>query len=240
MNLRHKVIGLAISAALLGNVGQVNAVATFFGPTPYLSTADIPAGFYVGGSPAFLEDFEDGSLDGGITASAGMVIPPGFPSIFIDSVDADNGAIDGSGLGGHSWFVDSGLPGVDGEVIYGLPAPVTAAGIVWTDGSGTATFEAFADTAATISLGILGPFSIGDGTFVEATAEDRFFGVQDPSGIGAIKISNTFPGMEVDHLQIGSFVVPAGPTGSIPEPITATLALMGLATLGIATRRRAA
>jgi len=31
-----------------------------------------------------------------------------------------------------------------------------------------------------------------------------------------------------------------GGNGAVPEPITATLGLMGLATLGMATRRRAA
>ena len=44
---------------------------TFVGPSPYLSTGDIPASFYAGGSPTGLEDFEDQSLDFGITASAG-------------------------------------------------------------------------------------------------------------------------------------------------------------------------
>ena len=33
---------------------------------------------------------------------------------------------------------------------------------------------------------------------------------------------------------------PGGGNGAIPEPLTATLGLMGLATLGMATRRRAA
>lgn len=51
-------------------------VPVFFGPSPYLSAADIPVGLYASG-PTFLETFEDGTLGGGITASAGAVIRPG-------------------------------------------------------------------------------------------------------------------------------------------------------------------
>ena len=40
--------------------------------TPYTSSADLPAGFFAGGSPAFLEDFEDQSIDGGITSTASI------------------------------------------------------------------------------------------------------------------------------------------------------------------------
>jgi hypothetical protein len=39
----------------------VVAVANLINDTPYLSVADIPAGFYAGGIPLALEDFEDGN-----------------------------------------------------------------------------------------------------------------------------------------------------------------------------------
>src|SRR5258708_4956916 len=84
---------------------RLNA-ATFFGPTPYLSSADIPAGLYTSGAPTVLENFEDGNLDPSIIASGGRVVPPGSEGL-IDSVDADDGVIDGSGLNGHSWFTDN-------------------------------------------------------------------------------------------------------------------------------------
>src|SRR5712691_3367254 len=90
--------GFFIAASLV----RLNA-ATFFGPTPYLSSNDIPAGLYNSGAPTFLENFEDGNLDPRIIASAGGVIPLGFEGV-IDSVDADDGGIDGSGVKGHSWF----------------------------------------------------------------------------------------------------------------------------------------
>jgi len=70
-----KRVFLALTVIFLLNSGSssVFAIPIFFGPiTPCLSAADIPAGFYAGGSPALLEDFEDFPLDGGITASAGF------------------------------------------------------------------------------------------------------------------------------------------------------------------------
>ncbi|MEO5958033.1 MAG: hypothetical protein ABIR80_02865, partial [Opitutaceae bacterium] len=91
-------LGAACSLAL---AGVANAVPTFFGPTPYTSSANIPAGLYAGGVPAFLENFEDGVLNGGITQIGGVPQGPGGAT---DSVDADDGSIDGSGTNGRSWF----------------------------------------------------------------------------------------------------------------------------------------
>ena len=181
------------------------AAPNFFGPTPYLSDADIPAGFYAGGSPAALENFEDGTLGFGITASAGGVALPGP---LTDSVDADDGVIDGFGLAGHSWYFG---PLAASGVTFTFSAPLpTAAGIVWTDGSGTVTFEAFGP--GMVSLGTIGPVAIGDTEIGGQTAEDRFFGVQNAGGILAIKLSNTSGGIEVDHVQYG-----AAPSVSIPS-----------------------
>ena len=170
------------------------------GPTEYLSQADSPfTSSGVQGS-FFLEDFEDGSLDTpGVTASAGTVVPPGFESL-IDSVDGDDGSIDGSGLGGHSFFSSPGAAGItfsfDADVLGALPSYV---GIVWTDGAGTTTFEAF--DAAGNSLGAIGPVSIADGSHSGTTGDDRLFSVVHEGGVSAIWISNTAGGIEVDHLQ---------------------------------------
>ena len=71
-------------------VFQARAVGqTLFGPSLYLSAADIPTGFYQGGAPTFLDNLEDGSLDGNLTASAGSVIGPGMFNGLRDSVDGD-------------------------------------------------------------------------------------------------------------------------------------------------------
>ena len=86
----------------------------------------------------FLEDFEDLSLDGGIIASSGNPAA-GF---FADSVDADDGAIDGSGQSGRSSGHPGALSGLRLTAFTGtLP---TAAGLVWTDSiGGTVSFEAY-------------------------------------------------------------------------------------------------
>jgi hypothetical protein len=171
--------------------------ATLIGPAPYISQTDSP---FVPGGIFHLDDFEDNALDTpGVTPSAGAVIPPGG---LTDSVDADDGATDGSGTAGYSFFSGSGAAGIrfefDAGVLGALP---TAAGIVWTDGQGEYSFEAFDPMGA--SLGTLGPFSAA-GAVSGETAEDRFLGVYDAGGISAIAISNTLGGIEVDHLQYGA------------------------------------
>lgn len=169
--------------------------ATFFGPTPYLSAADIPAGLYVSGKPTVLEDFEDGKLDPSIKASAGQVVPPGAEGL-IDSVDADDGVIDGSGLKGHSWFTEQAAVGIK----FTFPPGTIAAGVVWTDGYDPVTFEAFGP--GNVSLGKIGPVGgFSDNVFNGTTAEDRFFGVRDAGGIESIFISCQAGGMELDHVQ---------------------------------------
>jgi len=228
-------LAAAVGIASIAAASAAHAQATFVGPVPYLSSADIPAGFYAGGAPAALETFEDCSLSFGITASGGRALGPGglcgngFG--LVDSVDADDGVIDGSGTVGTSWFFDDGATGVT----FTFPHPVGAAGGVWTDGSGTTTFEAFGP--GMVSLGKIGPVSIADGSNAGTTAEDRFFGVQDPGGgIVAIKLSNTVGGIEVDHIQYGGFPAPhvpaLPPLGSVP------LALLLLLGAGLVMRDR--
>ncbi|MEN8008186.1 MAG: FlgD immunoglobulin-like domain containing protein [Candidatus Krumholzibacteriota bacterium] len=179
----------------------------FVGPYPYLEAADIPAGFYDGGLPDALEDFEDGTLDWGITCPDGSPI---FPGSSTDSVDEDDGVIDGLGQDGRSWFYAIGFYGV--TFTFSEPLP-TAAGMVWTDGAGLVTFEAFGP--GMVSLGTLGPVDIADNEYSGATAEDRFFGVKDPGGILAIKLNNLSGGIEVDHVQFGS----ADPVSAVPEEV---------------------
>ena len=146
---------------------------------------------------ARLEDFEDGQLNvGGVTASAGSVLGPGANT---DSVDNDDGDLnDFSGTRGRSFFSANGAAGI--TFSFGPPnsAP-TRAGIVWTDGEGLTTFEAF-DLLGNL-IARVGPIALADGAFNGGTREDRLFYVANQGRIGSIKISNSRGGIEVDHLQ---------------------------------------
>src|SRR5438034_5081946 len=83
---------------------------TFIGPTPYLSKNDSPFLTSINAGTTFLETFESGALaTPGVTASAGAVFGPGG---LTDSVDGDDGAIDGSGTNGHSFFSGAGSTGI--------------------------------------------------------------------------------------------------------------------------------
>jgi len=178
----------------------------FVGPLPYVQASDTP----LDTSGNFqLETFEDSLLDTlGVTSVGGASI--GAPSFITDSVDADDGALDGKGLAGHSYFAN-GATGIrfnfDAAALGGLP---TQAGVVWTDGStvNTVTFEAFGASGA--SLGTIVAPNVGDNAFEGGTAEDRFFGVTHAGGLSAIFIKCTpaagaaGSGIEVDHLQYGT------------------------------------
>ena len=229
-----------VAVVLVSVVAGVANAQTFFGPTPYLSSSDSPFASSILAGTMNLETFESGTFaTPGVTASAGGVIGP---SGITDSVDADDGVIDGSGTGGHSFFSGSGAAGItftfDATVLGALP---TQAGIVWTDGAGTTLFEAFGPGG--VPLGSIGPVAIADGTFSGTTAEDRFFGVSSAGGISAIRISNTSGGIEVDHLQYTKAAAPvvAAPP-QVPVPTLTEWALAGLALLmgglGIAFIRR--
>jgi hypothetical protein len=187
--IRH--LCLAIACSLL--IADPSHALQFFGPAPYLSAADTPPGFASG--EMAIEDCEDGVLDPRLSTTATIIAPGSIT----DSVDADDGVIDGSGQGGHSLF---GFPPF--EVQFLPPLPVSA-GLVWTDG-GTpteVTFEAFGADGE--SLGSIGPFPIGDNNNGGGTDEDRFFGVHDEGGILRLRITHTSGGIEIDHIHFNAF-----------------------------------
>ncbi len=220
----HKLtIMTALTGCLLASANMAHAMSStpiFWGPTPYLSSGDIPAGFYLGGNPLLLDNLEDGSLDASISASDGSVYGP---TGIADSVDADDGDINGFGTAGRSWF--------SGTVTFTYtgsgPLP-TAFGLVWTDGSGTITFSA--TDALGQSLGSQSFTGIPDDTFGGTTGDDRFFGVQFAGGIKSITIGTGGGLIEVDHIQYGQMV------SSVPEPTSALLLSLGL--LGLTGVRR--
>lgn len=189
--------------------------------------ADAIAGNF---SSFYLENMEDATFVTGWSADNGARWLGGIT----DSVDSDDGNVDGSGLLGDSWFYGGGSTGItftfDSGALGGLP---TYAAIVWTDSGGGAsiTFEAFDQYGD--SLGTLG--GIGDLSNNGETAEDLFFGAIDLGGISSIFISNAHGGIEVDHLQFGFM---EGGGSSLPEPGMLGLFGLGLLGLGAARRRR--
>lgn len=211
---------------------EAAAVPTFFGPTPYLSSGDFPAGLYTGGGPTFLEDFEDGTLDGGMTGTpalgGGALLASSFGNALIDSVDADDGLINGVSHNGAGNYGESYWTPGTVRFTFSSPLPI-AAGLVWTDGATSGeqvTLEAFGP--GMVSLGTYGPFAIGDNNNIGGTAEDRFLGVKEPGGILAISLTPLIGAMEVDHVQYEV----------IPEPTVLSLVTIGVMTLFAKRRRR--
>ncbi len=218
------------SLAFGGFASDARAAATFLEPTPYLSFADSP---FSGGSFSYfhLETFEDHLFNTlGVSASAGGVTSVVFGPSIHDSVDADDGVIDGSGLMGDSYYSPSGASGYtftfSAAALGTLP---TSAGIVWTDAGGCAsvTFKAFGPGGGLLFTQTRSGFV--DNSNNGETAEDRFFGVVDAVGISAIFISNSSGGIEVDHLQYGL---------AVPEPQSYALMLAGLAAGLVVARRK--
>lgn len=232
---------LAVAATLLasGVSLQVHAAtATFIVSSPYASFADSPfAGIAAGNPLFFLEDFEDGALNTpGASASASLVTSAGNPST--DSVDGDDGVVDGSGTGGRSLY-SNGATSItftfDANALGVLPTHV---GIVWTDVGETLLPMPFGKDDVLVrafdangnSLGFAGADALGDGSFLGGTAEDVFFGAIFSGGISKLTIVSLggTGDWEVDHLQYGVQ----------PIPVPGAALLFGTALAGLAGFRR--
>ncbi|QMW22749.1 PEPxxWA-CTERM sorting domain-containing protein [Sandaracinobacteroides saxicola] len=221
----------AVAAACLAIPASA---ATLLGPSPYLSFADSP---FNGGTFSLftLQTFDNQGLDTSeVTASAGSWLNFGT---LIDSVGG-NGSTPGSWYSNGSYSVTFSFANY--AALHGaLP---THAGIVWTDlgfsdgeccgsfaGVGPVRFSAVDGLGN--ALGTLSA-TVGDGVANGTTAEDRFFGVINPGGIGSITITMPFStDWEVDHLQYGSMV---------PEPATWAMLIAGFGLVGGTLRRRRA
>ena len=220
---KKMMAGLAMGLFMFCSGGM--AKANLIGPSPYLSFNDSPfkaTNF----SYFYLEDFEDLMLN-----TPGASVDHGIPinttnSSAIDSVDGDDGVIDGSGSNGASIFDPTSMMFTfDASILGALP---TNAGIVFTDGTPNSlyTFEAFDQNGT--SLGSVSAI-LGDTLFYGTTAEDRFFGATNVGGISSIFITdnNGWNYLEVDHLQYGL----------VPVPVPATMLLFSTGIAGLAVSR---
>ena len=224
MNALPRLAAAMGMAAALG-AASFGASAELLGPSTYVKPADSP---FAGVAGLVIRDFEDGN-----TSFAGITFSPGWihsgPGATSDSVDSDDGVIDGSGVQGHTLysggFQNSLTVTFDAGGLGGaLPTHV---GVVWTDvgfvgqGSfalGEVQFTATDGSGAT--LGTSAWIGVGDGNAEGGTAEDRFFGVRNAGGVKSITLtmSNSVD-WEVDHLQYT--------TAPVPEPGTWALAAAG-------------
>lgn len=170
----------------------------------------------------YLEDFEDGLLN---VPGVGMTGDGLRLEHNDDSVDNDDGVLDGSGSAGRNVWA-WGRPGIsitfDQAVLGQLP---THAGLVWTDGINPISFEAQDAHGALIGTA---SGNHADAVHGGQTADDRFYGVIHTAGVARIVIYSGLAagdsGIEIDHLQYGL---------AVPEPASGLLMLAGLAWVGV-------
>ncbi|MCC6686447.1 MAG: PEP-CTERM sorting domain-containing protein [Fimbriimonadaceae bacterium] len=217
MRLFLIAVGMAVSTGAFAQ--------TFYGPTPYLQHSDSP---WFGMAGLQLEDAEDGSFDIVGASCDYLALSSNFVEGLIDSVDIDDGILNGTGQQGPAGVGDA-FWGVNSmSIFFGINnvALPTHAGFVWTDGDNPIAFEAF--DANGVSLGTLNG-QHADNNYLGATDEDRFYGVSYAGGISRITITN-LNGIEIDHIQVAG--------AAVPEP--ATMIGLGIALGYLAKRRRPA
>lgn len=247
MNQSRKALSrkfIAVASAVLLVPSMVHAATVSWGPSEYLEadqiSQDTPAGFFDFSTPgyqtAWIEDFEDGNPtpapDPFLSISPGAILQPNtlnpVGSSITDSVDGDDGLVDGSGTNAHSWSVSGAS-----DVTVTFANAVRAAGLVFTDGDPNSTnviLEAF--DAANNLLGTIDAGDLADSFRTGQTTEDRFLGFTDDTTlIKSIKLSLVGgTGLEIDHVQWQE------PASVVPEPSTHFMALFAL--LGLVGLRR--
>ena len=222
----------------LAFISVAGAATTSFGPTPYLQFGDAPDDFLCPDCIAWVEDFELGTVDPFLSIDNGEILMPnafsGVMNSVTDSVDGDDGVIDGWGNAGYSWFTGADSPD-DNQVTVTFESPVKSAGLVFTDGprvSTMVTLEAF-DMGGN-SLGFINGGDLADDFFTGETEEDSFMGFMDTDAqISSITLSvDAGVGIEIDHIYWQEDCV------VVPEPATQAMCFMAILGLAGVRRRR--
>jgi hypothetical protein len=148
----------------------------------------------------YLDDFDDETIDlPGLTSSS-TAFGSSAGSALVDSVDCDDGVLDGKCTDCNSLFSTTGSLELtfDAQVLGGLPTHV---GMVWTDGAYDTNVTLTAYDASNVVIYEEVALGIGDSSNYGETEEDRFFGIVSSGGIQRVTISSPGGGIEIDHLQ---------------------------------------
>ena len=194
------------------SVADCQAATRLFGPARYLSEADSPFDLSELGTSFFLEDFEDSELNTPGLSPIGVLIR--MPGSSTDSVDGDDGNVNGDGTLGSSLEPSFTLcnHGVDASCwwSFGLNFdPVfdgqlpNAVGFVVTDSAirEDITLTFYDDHGDVIA--ITTESGLGDSLDNGGTDEDRFLGLANAGGISTLWIRSA-QRFEIDHLQYGN------------------------------------
>jgi hypothetical protein len=150
----------------------------------------------------YLDDFEDAALSTpGVSAPNTVSSLTGFGASVVDSVDCNDGAVDGSCLDCDALYGQGTIEfSFDAEVLGELPTHV---GLVWTDGGAGASVSITGYDEADTSIYSQTVEGLGDVSVAGTVEEDRFFGIVHFGGIKRVVIVNSTGGLEIDHLQYG-------------------------------------
>jgi PKD repeat protein len=192
---------------------------TTYGPTHYASFEDSPFISFKENSSFYFEDFEDGALNVplSIDPSVGRILGD---NQLADSVDEDDGIIDGYGTQGM--YYQALTRKITLQFNQNNGSYPSFAGLVITDAliSKSFSFEAYDQEGTKIAE--IGPLTIGDDKQTGETAEDTFVGFESNDNsmqIKAIVITSGYD-FEMDHIQFGystESTVPTPPDGT-PVP----------------------
>jgi hypothetical protein len=216
---RVTMLAAGAAAAAIASTA-FGAIEMTIGASAYLSAADIPSWLYAAGSPAVFEDFEDGDVHPSIGLSDGQIV---HGLLTTDSVDGDDGVIDGLGRDGHCWYhtyMSRDIP-----LVITFDPPVHEAAFVITDASlvGFGALNVHYEITVFGPAGELGSMTafVGNDDFYGSTDDDRLFTVRSDDAIVSVRLRPVEEGRyptEVDHIQSGMVADPGCNPADLSAP----------------------